>query len=85
MGSLQHTGLTPTVLSYHAPDPPVPEREQPKDRALFADPKKSALLAACSKVREVTPYMGTELVGIQLSQLSDGQKDELALLAAEVD
>lgn len=84
MAALQHTGLTPEVLTYKAPDAPVPEREQPKDRAFFADPKKTALLSAATRVRPLTPYIGTELVGVQLSQLTDAQKDELALLAAEV-
>ena len=84
MGSLQHSGLTPAVLAYKAPNAPVDEFEPPKDRAFFADPKKSALLSAASRVREVTPYIGTELSGVQLSQLNDAQKDELALLAAEV-
>lgn len=84
MAGLQHTGLTPAVLAYNAPNAPIPEAQQPKDRAFFADPKKGALLSAASQVRHLTPYIGTELSGIQLSQLNDAQKDELALLAAEV-
>jgi alpha-ketoglutarate-dependent taurine dioxygenase len=35
------------------------------------------------KAREITPNIGTELQGIQLSKLTSTQKDELALLAAE--
>lgn len=31
----------------------------------------------------MTPIIGTEIHGIQLSQLSDQQKNDLALLAAE--
>ena len=79
-----HTGITEAVLSYKAPDPPVQELEPPKDRAFFADSSKKSLLAAAKSVRHLTPYIGTELVGIQLSQLDDKQKDELALLVAEV-
>jgi sulfonate dioxygenase len=79
-----HTGITEAVLKYQPPHPPVKEFEPPKDRAFFADPEKKSLLAAATKVKNLTPYIGTELVGIQLSQLSEGQKDELALLVAEV-
>ena len=49
-----------------------------------ADPEKQNLLHAPGvTVREITPNIGTELRGIQLSQLTTAQKDELALLAAE--
>ena len=82
--SFTHTGITDKVLSYRAPDPPVKEFEPPKDRAFFADSEKKSLLAAVKKVRHLTPYIGTELVGIQLNQLTDSQRDELALLVAEV-
>ncbi|KAF2797113.1 putative alpha-ketoglutarate-dependent sulfonate dioxygenase [Melanomma pulvis-pyrius CBS 109.77] len=81
--SFAHTGLTEQVLSYKPPHPPVKEFEPPKDRAFFADPTKKSLLEAATKVKKLTPYIGTELEGIQLSQLTDAQKDELALLAAE--
>ncbi|KAF9040993.1 TauD-domain-containing protein [Hymenopellis radicata] len=53
------------------------------DRGLHADPAKRSLLDAATKVRHLTPAIGTELQGIDLRQLSDTQKDELALLAAE--
>jgi len=79
-----HTGITEQVLAYKAPDPPVKELEPPTDRAFFADPEKKSLLSAAKEVRKLTPYIGTELVGIQLSKLTDKQKDELALLVAEV-
>ena len=82
--STAHTGITEQVLSYKAPDAPVKDFEPPTDRAFFADPEKKSLLSACKQVRKVTPYIGTELVGIQLSKLTDKQKDELALLVAEV-
>ena len=48
-----------------------------------ADKDKKALLGACSAVIHLTRHIGTELHGIQLAQLTDTQKDELALLIAE--
>ena len=79
-----HTGLTPAVLNYKPPDPLVPEFEVQPDRASFADPTKNSLLSRASKVEDLTPWIGTQLHGVQLSQLTDAQKDELALLVAEV-
>ncbi|KAF2163930.1 hypothetical protein M409DRAFT_68184 [Zasmidium cellare ATCC 36951] len=83
MTTITQYGLTEKALSYQAPHPAVAEKETSKDRAAFADPEKKSLLAAATKVRHLTPYVGTELVGVQLSQLNSQQKDELALLAAE--
>ncbi|KAF8857743.1 TauD-domain-containing protein [Acephala macrosclerotiorum] len=60
--------ITPAVLAYVPPDPPLEQFEPARDRAFFADPKKVFLLA---------------LKGIQVSQLTDAQRDELALLVAE--
>ncbi|EGR49572.1 uncharacterized protein TRIREDRAFT_30776, partial [Trichoderma reesei QM6a] len=54
-----------------------------RDRAFFADPEKASLLSLATAVEEVTPLIGTELQGVQLSKLTDQQKDELALLVAE--
>ncbi|KAL4244296.1 Alpha-ketoglutarate-dependent dioxygenase [Abortiporus biennis] len=53
------------------------------DRAQFADPEKKALFSAAKSVKHLTPALGTEITGIDLRQLSDKQKDELALLVAE--
>ncbi|KAI0833610.1 hypothetical protein BC628DRAFT_36102 [Trametes gibbosa] len=53
------------------------------DRGQFADPEKKSLLSAASKVQHLTPAIGTELLGIDLRQLTDAQKDELSLLIAE--
>lgn len=53
------------------------------DKALAADPVKKALLSAASKVKDLTPSIGTEIVGIDLRALTNSQKDELALLVAE--
>ncbi|TFY75931.1 hypothetical protein EWM64_g8081, partial [Hericium alpestre] len=54
-----------------------------EDRALHADPEKRDLLSAASKVITLTPAIGTEIYGLDLRQLTDAQKDQLALLAAE--
>lgn len=78
------TSITPEVLAYRPPDAALKEFVPAQDRAFFADPDKSSLLAGTISVDELTPYIGTELKGIQLSKLTDTQKDELALLVAEV-
>ncbi|KAH8898207.1 TauD-domain-containing protein [Thozetella sp. PMI_491] len=63
--------------------PPLEEFEH-SDPGLRADPKKAALIKAPgAQFREITPAIGTEVTGIQLSALTSQQKDELALLAAE--
>ncbi|KAJ3987395.1 alpha-ketoglutarate-dependent sulfonate dioxygenase [Lentinula detonsa] len=62
--------------------PPL-EEIQVTERGLSADPEKKSLLSAANKVKHYTPTIGTELSGIDLRQLSDSQKDELALLVAE--
>ncbi|KAJ6513077.1 alpha-ketoglutarate-dependent sulfonate dioxygenase [Mycena sanguinolenta] len=56
---------------------------QVSDRGLLADPTKKNLFGAAQKVRHLTPAIGTELLGIDLRQLTEAQKDELALLIAE--
>lgn len=76
--------VSPAVLSYTPPDPPLKEFTPARDRAFFADPAKASLLADASAVEELTPHIGTELKGVQLSKLTETQKDELALLVAEV-
>ncbi|KAI9283276.1 hypothetical protein BY458DRAFT_486113 [Sporodiniella umbellata] len=48
-----------------------------------ADPNKASLLKGATKVFDVTPHIGTEIHGVQLSQLTSQQKDDLALLVAE--
>ncbi|KAF2273072.1 dioxygenase-like protein [Westerdykella ornata] len=56
------------------------------DRGHNADPAKPNLLSkdnSALKVTKLTPRVGTEITGLQLSQLTDAQKDELALLIAE--
>jgi len=48
-----------------------------------ADPSKKSLLSAAEKVIDLTAHIGTEIVGLQLKDLTDKQKDELGLLIAE--
>lgn len=53
------------------------------ERGKNADPEKKALFGAAKEVRNLTKHVGTEIIGLQLSDLNDKQKDELALLIAE--
>ncbi|KAF7349006.1 TauD-domain-containing protein [Mycena venus] len=53
------------------------------DPALRADKRKANLLTPTTVMKDITPKMGTVLQNIQLSQLSDQAKDELALLISE--
>ncbi|PQE08527.1 tfdA family taurine dioxygenase protein [Rutstroemia sp. NJR-2017a BBW] len=73
---LQYPNYTPFKL------PDLVEHEF-VDRGLHADPKKAKLLTAASEVKHLTPFIGTELVGLQLTSLDDQQKNELSRLVAE--
>ncbi|KAG9311190.1 hypothetical protein JVU11DRAFT_8264 [Chiua virens] len=53
------------------------------DPGLKADPAKPHLLTAEAKLEHLSPYLGTEISGIQISQLTEEGLDELALYAAE--
>lgn len=59
---------------------PLPEHTDPGARA---DPAKPNLLTPNANIRDISPYLGTEIVGVQISQLSKEGLDELALFAAE--
>ncbi|KZT61064.1 TauD-domain-containing protein [Calocera cornea HHB12733] len=54
-----------------------------KDKGFLADPEMKALLGAATKRDDMTPTIGTTLEGIDIRQLSDEQKNELALLTAQ--
>lgn len=58
--------------------------EIPKDRGLSADSNLPNLFPAGGEVKrtDLTPSLGTLITGLQLSRLTDKQKDELALLTA---
>lgn len=62
--------------------PPLPEFEF-FDPAFRADYLKRNLLKPGVEVKEISPKMGTELTGVQLSQMTDAAKDDLALLVSE--
>lgn len=53
------------------------------DVASRADPEKKTLFAAIPNRVDMTPHIGTEVRGLQLSKLNEKQKDELALYVAE--
>jgi hypothetical protein len=53
------------------------------DPGTRADPEKKALFGAAKEVIDLTKHIGTEIVGLQLTDLNNKQKDELALLIAE--
>lgn len=48
-----------------------------------ADPEKKALFSAAKEVIHLTSHIGTEIVGLQLKDLTNQQRDELGLLIAE--
>lgn len=53
------------------------------DAGTRADPEKKALFSAAKEVNHLTAHIGTEIVGLQLKDLTNQQRDELALLIAE--
>ncbi|ODV82532.1 hypothetical protein CANARDRAFT_178430 [[Candida] arabinofermentans NRRL YB-2248] len=53
------------------------------DKGALSNPNKSSLLKAAKKVVHLTPYCGTEIVGLKLTELTDEQKNDLGRLAAE--
>ncbi|CAK7900889.1 alpha-ketoglutarate-dependent sulfonate dioxygenase [[Candida] anglica] len=53
------------------------------ERGKNADPEKKALFGAAKEVIHLTKHIGTEIVGLQLNDLTEQQQDELALLVAE--
>ncbi|CDO96530.1 unnamed protein product [Kluyveromyces dobzhanskii CBS 2104] len=54
-----------------------------EDPGLRADPNFPNLLNGKATLKPLTPKIGTKITGIQLTQLSDAAKDELALLIAQ--
>lgn len=59
--------------------------EEHHDPALRADAKLANLLPKDRdiQINNISPKLGTEIIGVQLSELSDAAKDELALLASQ--
>lgn len=68
---------------------PYPENfnENFVDRGHFADPDFKSLFPPSDKdsikLKKISPKLGTEVRGVQLSQLSDQAKDDLALFVAQ--
>lgn len=48
-----------------------------------ADPKKPHLLNEAVSIKNVSPYLGSEIKGVQISALTKEGLDELALFTAE--
>ena len=48
-----------------------------------ADPTFKDLFQSATSITEVTPLIGSEIHGVQLSALSDKGKDQLALFTAQ--
>lgn len=48
-----------------------------------ADPEFGSLLKEGVKISDITKSIGAEVTGVQLSQLDNKAKDELALLVAQ--
>ncbi|RQM08575.1 hypothetical protein DH86_00000283 [Scytalidium sp. 3C] len=53
------------------------------EHGLNADPTFPDLLKEGTKIKKLTPSIGSEVRGVQLSSLSDAGKDQLALLVAQ--
>ncbi|KAJ7241475.1 hypothetical protein C8J57DRAFT_1438120 [Mycena rebaudengoi] len=53
------------------------------DPGTRADPAKPHLLTEKTTTHDLSPYIGTEITGVQISQLSTEGLDELALFAAQ--
>lgn len=62
---------------------PLPPFEYDDPALRVTDKSKPNLLTDDVKLSHIQPRMGTVVEGVQLSQLSDAAKDELALLVAE--
>ncbi|KAF2733236.1 alpha-ketoglutarate-dependent sulfonate dioxygenase [Polyplosphaeria fusca] len=80
--TILHPNFNSRIKDWVPPDDLRKEVDPPKDRALFADPAKKLLFSA-AKVTDLTESIGTLLEDVQLSQLSEVQLDELALLVSE--
>ncbi|KAL0075582.1 hypothetical protein J3Q64DRAFT_1667001 [Phycomyces blakesleeanus] len=72
-----------SYLSFPKTTYPELEPFEHKDVGHRADPTKASLYKNAEKIFDVTPNIGTEIHGLQLSKLTNQQKDDLALLIAE--
>jgi sulfonate dioxygenase len=67
-------GFTPTL------DVPAFDANEP---GLRADPQLPEILDSKAVLKNITPRVGTEIRNLQLSQLTQGGLDQVALLAAK--
>ncbi|KAJ4289098.1 hypothetical protein N0V90_011440 [Kalmusia sp. IMI 367209] len=80
--TVEHLNFNPKIRDWNPPDSVREEFTPPKDRAHFADPDKKNLFSVATAT-DLTEGIGTLLTGVQLSQLTPEQLDDLALLVAE--
>ncbi|KAH7890315.1 hypothetical protein F5I97DRAFT_1826480 [Phlebopus sp. FC_14] len=86
LGAKQDNGPSyPFYLPYYDPNEKFPPTQvyEHVDPALKADPAKPHLLTPEAKLLHLSKYLGTEISGVQISQLSEEGLNELALYAAE--
>ena len=71
-------------LKPHFPDVHWPELKEIlyHDKALNGDPDFRNLKAIASNIQDYVPKIGTEVSGVDLANLTDAQKDDIALLIA---
>ncbi|KAI5840738.1 hypothetical protein DFP73DRAFT_173707 [Morchella snyderi] len=75
----EHEDLKPSFPDVAWP----PLEEVPySDKGLLGDPEYKDLLAAATDLFDYTPKIGTEIHGVQLKDLNDAQKNDLARLIA---
>lgn len=67
----------------HSPKIPAKYLTEHTDAGLRADPAKPNLLGPNVITNDISPYIGTEVKGVQISQLTNAGLDELALYAAQ--
>ncbi|KAL5044863.1 hypothetical protein BDW71DRAFT_215490 [Aspergillus fruticulosus] len=67
----------------HSDNLPPLEPYTHNDPGQNADPSLKDLLTPGVTAKKLTPTIGTEITGVQLSSLTDKAKDQLALLAAQ--
>ena len=75
--------FNPVIAQHKPPEPELESFTVQTDRGLCAtDASMRSLLQNASKIDDLTESIGTVLEGVQLSTLTDQQKDELALLVS---
>lgn len=80
--------LAPMFMTHTAHYDPLEKVEdigefEHNDPGHRADPAKPNLLMHATKIVDLSPHVGTEIEGVQLSDLTSEGLDELALMAAE--